>query len=145
MYPHLPAGVLPPNLQQQLLFQQTQQTYGQMQQQAQVYGGAPPQQINLQLQQPTMQMQPVPVQQPYTRKPRGRNAIRVINPDTGNEILTSSIRWNTRAIVATLTQNKDFKVCKSQTCKSQATPNPNLITGCIKMLRGAWIIHFVMQ
>ena len=82
MYPHLPAGVLPPNLQQQLLFQQMQ-TY---EQQAQVYGGAPPQQINLQLQQPTMQMQPLPVQQSYTRKPRGRNAIRIINPDTGDEV-----------------------------------------------------------
>ena len=89
MYPHLP-GVLPPNLQQQLLFQQMQQTYGQMQQQAQVYGGAPPQQINLQLQQPTMQMQPLPVQQSYTRKPRGRNAIRIINPDTGDETKVDS-------------------------------------------------------
>ena len=89
MYPHLP-GVLPPNLQQQLLFQQMQQTYGQMQQQAQVYGGAPPQQINLQLQQPTMQMQPLPVQQSYTRKPRGRNAIRIINPDTGDEVKVDS-------------------------------------------------------
>ena len=89
MYPHLPAGVLPPNLQQQLLFQQMQ-TYGQMRQQAHVYGGAPPQQINLQLQQPTMQMQPLPVQQSYTRKLRGRNAIRIINPDTGDEVKVDS-------------------------------------------------------
>jgi len=88
MYPHLAAGVLPPNLPQQLLFQQMQ-GYGQMQQPAPTYGGVPPQSINLQLQQPTMQMQPLPVQQSYTRKPRDK-AIRIINPDTGNEVKVDS-------------------------------------------------------
>ena len=83
MYPHLKAGVLPPNLQQQLIFQQMQ-GYGQMQQPPQAFGGVSPQPINLQLQQPTMQMQPPPVQQQYTHK-RGK-AIRLITPDTGNEV-----------------------------------------------------------
>jgi len=89
IYPHLATGVLPPNLQQQLIFQQMQDC-GQMQQPAPAYGGVPRQPINLQLQKPTMQMQPLPVQQPYTRKPRGRNAIRIINPDTGNEVKVDS-------------------------------------------------------
>ena len=90
MYPHLPTGVLPPNLQQQLIFQQMQ-GYGQMQP-APAYGGVPPQSINLQLQQPTMQMQPPHVQQSYTRKRRGKGAIRtcIINPATGDEIIVDS-------------------------------------------------------
>jgi len=62
------------------------QGYGQMQQPPQAFGGIPPQSINLQLQQPTMQMQPPPVQQPYTRKPRGSRMIHIINPDTGDEV-----------------------------------------------------------
>ena len=36
-----------------------------------------------------MQMQPPPVQQPYTHKPRGK-AIRIINPDTGDEVKVDS-------------------------------------------------------
>ena len=85
MYPHLATGILPPNL-----FLQEMQSYGQMQQPPQTYGGTPPQQINLQLQQPTMQIQPLPLQCPYTRKLRGRNTIRIINPDTGDEVKVDS-------------------------------------------------------
>jgi len=45
---------------------------------------------NQQNTQPTMQMQPPPVQQPYTCKPRGRNAILIINPDPGDEVKVDS-------------------------------------------------------
>ena len=41
----------------------------------QEYGGTPPKQINL---------------QPYTLKPRRRNAIPIINPDTGDEVKVNS-------------------------------------------------------
>ena len=74
---------LPPHMPQQMLFQQMQNY--QLQQPGQNFGAAPPQQINLQLQQP-MQMPP-PTQPAYTRKTgRGKNAIRIINPETGAEV-----------------------------------------------------------
>ena len=76
---------LPPHMPQQMLFPHMQ-NYGQIQQPGQGYGAGPPQQINLQLQQPTMQLSP-PTQTPYTRKTgRGKNAIRIINPETGAEV-----------------------------------------------------------
>ena len=82
-YPHIPG--LPPHMPQQMLFPHMQ-NYGQIQQPGQAFGAAPPQQINLQLQQPTMQISP-PTQSTYTRKTgRGKNAIRIINPETGAEV-----------------------------------------------------------
>ena len=83
-YPHMAVPGLPPQMPQQMLFQQMQNY--QFQQPGQNFGAAPPQQINLQLQQPTLQMPP-PTQPSYTRKTgRGKNAIRIINPETGAEV-----------------------------------------------------------
>jgi len=62
-----------------------------------------------------MQMQPPPVQRPYTRKPRGRNAIPIINPDTGDEVKVDSGSGEAPQVPSPpVTVNKDLSTADLQ-------------------------------